>query len=198
MPIAREYRPQLVLISAGFDAALGDPLGGCTVTPAGYAYMMKELMSLAGGRVLLALEGGYNLESISASAVACARIMLDGPDAISTAAVVSGEPRADAAADINTTILALSQVWTSLPTIKRSSARIAAAKSASCASRDRAAHFFTDTLAAVARRRPRHRGQVHGRQRRSPRAPRLLFQRHAEEEQQRESHRRARQRQQKQ
>ena len=37
MPIARAFGPDMVIISAGFDAALGDPLGGCCVTPAGYA-----------------------------------------------------------------------------------------------------------------------------------------------------------------
>jgi hypothetical protein len=33
LPIALEYKPELVIISAGFDAAMGDPLGGCNVTP---------------------------------------------------------------------------------------------------------------------------------------------------------------------
>jgi histone deacetylase 6 len=46
----------LVLVSAGFDAALGDPLGGYKVTPIGYAQMTKMLSSLANGRVIMALE----------------------------------------------------------------------------------------------------------------------------------------------
>ena len=66
----------LVFISAGFDAALGDPLGGMKVSPGGYAYMTNELMQLANGNVIIALEGGYNLTSISVSAVACARALL--------------------------------------------------------------------------------------------------------------------------
>jgi hypothetical protein len=43
-------------VSAGFDAAAGDPLGGCLVSPAGYAHMTYMLCGLAGGRVAVALE----------------------------------------------------------------------------------------------------------------------------------------------
>lgn len=43
-------------MSAGFDAARGDPLGGYQVTPEGYAHLTHQLMSLAAGRVLLILE----------------------------------------------------------------------------------------------------------------------------------------------
>jgi len=44
------------LVSAGFDAAEGDELGECNVTPSGYAHMTAMLCTLAGGRVLVALE----------------------------------------------------------------------------------------------------------------------------------------------
>ena len=47
MPIAREFAPEFVFISAGFDAAYGDPLGGMALSPAGYAYMTEQLCSLA-------------------------------------------------------------------------------------------------------------------------------------------------------
>eukprot|EP00961_Rhodomonas_salina_P123699 1666920-Rhodomonas_salina.1 len=43
MPIARAFGPQLVLVSAGFDAARGDPLGGCDLTPYGYAMVPPSL-----------------------------------------------------------------------------------------------------------------------------------------------------------
>uniref|UniRef100_A0A8C6PWG1 Histone deacetylase 6 n=1 Tax=Nothobranchius furzeri TaxID=105023 RepID=A0A8C6PWG1_NOTFU len=79
MPIAREFNPDLVLVSAGFDAARGDPLGGYNVTPAGYAHLTHMLMSLAGGRVLLILEGGYNLTSISDSMAMCTSVLLGDP-----------------------------------------------------------------------------------------------------------------------
>jgi len=38
-PIIREFKPDLIIISAGFDSAKGDPLGGISVTPVGYAWM---------------------------------------------------------------------------------------------------------------------------------------------------------------
>ena len=44
LPIARQFRPALVLISAGFDAARGDPLGGCDLTPRGYGHLCKQLV----------------------------------------------------------------------------------------------------------------------------------------------------------
>ena len=43
-------------VSAGFDAAEGDPLGECNVTPQGFAWMTKQLCGLAGGRVVVVLE----------------------------------------------------------------------------------------------------------------------------------------------
>ncbi|KII92267.1 hypothetical protein PLICRDRAFT_172376 [Plicaturopsis crispa FD-325 SS-3] len=76
MPIALEFAPDLVIISAGFDAADGDELGECHVTPTGYAHMTHMLSGLAGGKLVVALEGGYNLDSISRSALAVTRVIL--------------------------------------------------------------------------------------------------------------------------
>ena len=79
MPISHEFNPDLVIISAGFDAAAGDELGGCFVTPACYAHMTHMLMSLAGGKVAVCLEGGYDLNAISQSALAVARTLMGEP-----------------------------------------------------------------------------------------------------------------------
>ncbi|CAK3976394.1 Histone deacetylase clr3 [Lecanosticta acicola] len=79
MPIATEFDPDLVIVAAGFDAAEGDLLGGCKVTPAGYAHMTHMLMSLAQGKMAVCLEGGYNLESIARSACAVAKTMMGEP-----------------------------------------------------------------------------------------------------------------------
>lgn len=79
MPIAQEFDPDLVVISAGFDAAEGDALGLCHVTPQCYAHMTHMLMSLADGKVVAALEGGYNLHAISMSAVAVAQTLMGEP-----------------------------------------------------------------------------------------------------------------------
>lgn len=76
LPIAYEFAPDITIISAGFDAARGDPLGCCDVTPAGYAQMTKMLSSLSGGKLLVILEGGYNLRSISSSATAVIKVLL--------------------------------------------------------------------------------------------------------------------------
>jgi histone deacetylase 6 len=81
MPIATEFDPDLVIISAGFDAADGDLLGGCFVTPACYGHMTHMLMRLAKGKLVVCLEGGYNLRSIARSALAVTRVlMLEPPD----------------------------------------------------------------------------------------------------------------------
>ncbi|PGH05703.1 hypothetical protein AJ79_06719 [Helicocarpus griseus UAMH5409] len=79
MPIAYEFDPDLVIISAGFDAAVGDELGGCFVTPPCYAHMTRMLMNLAGGKVAVCLEGGYNFRSISKSALAVTRTLMGEP-----------------------------------------------------------------------------------------------------------------------
>jgi histone deacetylase 6 len=76
LSIAGKFEPDLVLVSAGFDAAEGDPLGAMRVSPAGYAQMAARLSGLAAGRVVLALEGGYDLEAIARSAAACLRVLL--------------------------------------------------------------------------------------------------------------------------
>ncbi|KAK0195519.1 histone deacetylase complex protein [Armillaria mellea] len=76
MPIAMEFAPQLVIISAGFDAAEGDELGECHVSPAGYAHMTHMLSGLASGKVVVALEGGYNINAIAKSALAVTQVLL--------------------------------------------------------------------------------------------------------------------------
>lgn len=65
-PVARDYKPDLILVSAGFDTYEYDPLGGMLVTPEGFAALTRSLMNMAEenctGRLVLTLEGGYHLE----------------------------------------------------------------------------------------------------------------------------------------
>jgi len=65
-PIALAYRPQLILVSAGFDIYYRDPLGGMAVTEGGFARLTDIIMGIAeevcGGNMVITLEGGYNLE----------------------------------------------------------------------------------------------------------------------------------------
>ena len=67
-PIARQYQPELILLSAGFDIHRFDPLGSMGVTGTGFAYMAKVLLDLATetcqGRLVACLEGGYNLAGL--------------------------------------------------------------------------------------------------------------------------------------
>ncbi|KAI4365858.1 hypothetical protein MLD38_021806 [Melastoma candidum] len=78
IPVVKCFHPDMIIVSAGFDAAIADPLGGCRVSPYGYSMMLKQLMPFAGGKIVLALEGGYNLTSIANSALACMEVLLDG------------------------------------------------------------------------------------------------------------------------
>ncbi|KAL8170675.1 hypothetical protein V2J09_022479 [Rumex salicifolius] len=78
IPVAKEFNPDLVIVSAGFDAAMHDPLGGCRITPYGYSVLLKKLMDFAHGKIVLALEGGYNLQSLANSALACVEVLLEG------------------------------------------------------------------------------------------------------------------------
>lgn len=67
-PIADLYRPQLVLVSAGFDTHFDDPLGGMKMTPNGYAALAGLVQQIANrhaeGRLLLTLEGGYSMSGL--------------------------------------------------------------------------------------------------------------------------------------
>lgn len=78
MPIALEFNPDMVLVSAGFDAAIGHPapLGGYEITPACFGHMTRELMSLAGGKIILVLEGGYDLPAICDCTEMCVMALL--------------------------------------------------------------------------------------------------------------------------
>jgi acetoin utilization deacetylase AcuC-like enzyme len=71
-PIALQYRPQFVLVSAGFDPHVRDPLAGMAVTEAGFAAMARALLGVAAataeGRCVAVLEGGYDLRAIRDSA----------------------------------------------------------------------------------------------------------------------------------
>jgi len=73
-PVARQFRPQFVLVSAGFDAHRRDPLAGMQVSEAGFASFARVLLRVArdfcDGRVVAVLEGGYDLEALTRSAAA--------------------------------------------------------------------------------------------------------------------------------
>ena len=77
---ADTFRPELVLISAGFDSRLGDPLGHFRLTAPDFAELTAVLVDIAnrhaGGRLISVLEGGYNIAGLaSASAAHCRRLV---------------------------------------------------------------------------------------------------------------------------
>ena len=67
-PVALEYNPEIILVSAGFDIYMGDPLGGMNVTPNGFAGLTRSIMDIAGsccdGKLVITLEGGYDLKGL--------------------------------------------------------------------------------------------------------------------------------------
>jgi len=69
LPVCRQFAPEFVLVSAGFDCDHRDPLGGMEVTPAGFAAMALACTELAaetaGGRIAAVLEGGYDLRALA-------------------------------------------------------------------------------------------------------------------------------------
>jgi len=71
LPIGRAFKPQFIMVSAGFDCHWRDPLGEMQVTEDGFQQMMRRIKRLAAeccqGKIVAALEGGYNLEAIANS-----------------------------------------------------------------------------------------------------------------------------------
>jgi acetoin utilization deacetylase AcuC-like enzyme/formylglycine-generating enzyme required for sulfatase activity len=80
-PAAMAFRPDFVFISAGFDAGVGDPLGGMKVTPEGYAALTRVVRGIADaccrGRLVAVLEGGYDLEGLANSVEAHLRVLME-------------------------------------------------------------------------------------------------------------------------
>ena len=74
IPIGRAFKPEFILVSAGFDCHWRDPLGEMQVTEHGFAQMMRRIKRLAAetcdGKIVAALEGGYNLEAMANSGAA--------------------------------------------------------------------------------------------------------------------------------
>jgi acetoin utilization deacetylase AcuC-like enzyme len=74
IPALRDFKPELVLLSAGFDSRLGDPLGQFTLSDADFAalttLMLEVAHQYAGGRLVSVLEGGYSLPGLAAASAA--------------------------------------------------------------------------------------------------------------------------------
>ncbi|KAF8468338.1 hypothetical protein BDZ91DRAFT_722459 [Kalaharituber pfeilii] len=107
MPIALEFNPDLVIVSAGFDAAAGDNIGGCVVTPSGFAHMTAMLKTLANGKIVVCLEGGYNLLAIASSALAVTKVLIGEPPG----ALKTTSPSNSAIETVQQVIIQQSRYW---------------------------------------------------------------------------------------
>jgi acetoin utilization deacetylase AcuC-like enzyme len=99
VPAARAFEPQLVLISAGFDAHRDDPLGMCALEASSFAAMALWMRSLAdslGVPVGAMLEGGYDLRALASSCAATLEALRDGGEPSS----VDAHPLASEAARV--------------------------------------------------------------------------------------------------
>jgi acetoin utilization deacetylase AcuC-like enzyme len=96
MPIALQYRPQLILVSAGFDIHRGDPLGDMEVTREGFARLTAILLEISAacspGRLVFALEGGYDLSALAEGVSSVLETLIRGGQ--STDAPAIGRPAA--------------------------------------------------------------------------------------------------------
>jgi len=81
-PRALRFDPELIFLSAGYDAHWKDPLGGMQVTTKGFSEMVRELSDWANtccdGRLIAALEGGYHLNALAHSVIATLDVLNDG------------------------------------------------------------------------------------------------------------------------
>eukprot|EP00058_Branchiostoma_floridae_P011398 XP_002596886.1 hypothetical protein BRAFLDRAFT_103129 [Branchiostoma floridae] len=116
MPIAVEFSPDLVLVSAGFDTAEGHApqLGGYKVTPKCFGHMTKQLMSVAGGRVVLALEGGYDLAAICDCSEMCVQALLGDELPPLPKEIIEQPPNKNAVTSLEETIRRQTPHWSSL------------------------------------------------------------------------------------
>jgi acetoin utilization deacetylase AcuC-like enzyme len=80
VPAMKNFKPKLVLVSAGFDSRAGDPLGRFTLSDQDYSDLTALLLEIArehaGGRLISVLEGGYNLAGLASAAASHAKALM--------------------------------------------------------------------------------------------------------------------------
>uniref|UniRef100_A0A8C2ZZJ3 histone deacetylase n=1 Tax=Cyclopterus lumpus TaxID=8103 RepID=A0A8C2ZZJ3_CYCLU len=116
MPIANEFAPDIVLVSSGFDAVEGHPppLGGYTLTSKCFGYLTRQLMTLAGSRVVLALEGGHDLTAICDASEACVAALLGQELDPLPKAVLEQRPNPNAVRSLEKVLETHSKYWGSV------------------------------------------------------------------------------------
>jgi acetoin utilization deacetylase AcuC-like enzyme len=98
VPVLREFQPEILLVSAGFDAHERDPLASMQVTTAGFARMASRLLEVANeccdGRIVFSLEGGYDLQALGDAVATVTRTLLAGGSQVGPAP--TGSPSSEA------------------------------------------------------------------------------------------------------
>jgi acetoin utilization deacetylase AcuC-like enzyme len=112
--VLRQFRPQLILLSAGFDAHRDDPLGGMRLTAGQFARLTARIAAVAEecceGRLVGVVEGGYDLEALAASLRGVIDVLDRSTALDELPAPVGDTGRAEAA--IHAARAHLAQVWT--------------------------------------------------------------------------------------
>jgi acetoin utilization deacetylase AcuC-like enzyme len=99
LPAIDKFRPDQVLLSAGFDAHRDDPLAEMNVSDRGFAYMTSDLLLVAQGKLAAVLEGGYHLTALGRSAAATVSVLLgDDPPTLAAPPISVSERAAITAA----------------------------------------------------------------------------------------------------
>jgi len=121
MPIARAFKPQIILVSCGFDGTENHPkeLGGYKLSPMCFAYMTKKLMSLAEGKVVLALEGGYDKQSLCDCSEMCINALINRQIPSFPAQVLDALPNTPAIQDLENVIEIQKRYWPNLIEYKK-------------------------------------------------------------------------------
>nr|KAF6338095.1 histone deacetylase 9 [Pipistrellus kuhlii] len=143
MPVAKEFDPDMVLVSAGFDAVEGHapPLGGYKVTAKCFGHLTKQLMTLANGHVVLALEGGHDLTAICDASEACVNALLGNELDPLAEDTLHQTPNVNAVTSLQKIIEIQSKYWKSVRT---------AAVPRGCALAGAQLQEETDTVSALA------------------------------------------------
>lgn len=92
IPLVKAFKPGAIIVSAGFDAAVGDKLGKCNVSHRGYGTIAQMLARLGNGKLILLLEGGYGKTSLPACVSNCLRSLLGDQDACLTEEEIKALP----------------------------------------------------------------------------------------------------------
>ncbi|WP_026370124.1 histone deacetylase [Kallotenue papyrolyticum] len=105
LPAVRRFAPQLIIVSAGYDCHWRDPLAPMLMSVAGYAQLAAMIYDLAAevceGRLVCALEGGYDLEALAAGVLATLRVLQGRADAVEDPLGAQPAPRVDIETMVN-------------------------------------------------------------------------------------------------